>query len=218
METTMMVMDNQVRQCDGLEMDASAGQDAIDTAIRLDRVNRARQGDRIALSELIEQESPGLRRYLLSAVGNLESAEELLQETMVHVVGSIGRLKDAACFRGWLYRIASNEIRNLYRDRRRSAIRFSMLSDGTVEGRTDPDDPEIGQVLQTQEVRGQVASAVARLKEFHRRVVTLRCFERLSYAQISDRIGCSESSARTGFVRAKRQIRHELQRLGLTGS
>lgn len=218
METTMMVADNQVRQCDMMEMDAPVGQDAIDAAIRLDRVNRARQGDRIALSELIEQESPGLRRYLLSAVGNLESAEELLQETMVNVVGAIGRLKDPACFRGWLYRIASNEIRNLYRDRRRSGIRFSMLSDGTVEAMTDPDDLEIGQILQTQEVRRQVASAVAQLKEFHRSVVTLRCFERLSYAQISDRIGCSESSARTGFVRAKRQIRHELQRLGLTGS
>jgi RNA polymerase sigma factor (sigma-70 family) len=217
METTMMATDNRVGQCGVLEMDAPTGQDALETAIRLDRVNRARQGDRIALSELIEAESPGLRRYLISAVGNLESAEELLQETMVHVVGSIGRLKDAACFRGWLYRIASNEIRNLYRDRRKSAIRFSMLSEG-VEGMTDPDDPEVGQILQSQEVRGQVASAVAGLKEFHRRVVTLRCFERLSYAQISDRIGCSESSARTGFVRAKRQIRHELQRLGLTGS
>src|SRR5512145_71078 len=109
METTMMVADNQIRQCDMLEMDAPAGHDAMDAAIRLDRVNRARQGDRIALSELIEQESPGLRRYLLSAVGNLESAEELLQETMVNVVGAIGRLKDPACFRGWLYRIASNE-------------------------------------------------------------------------------------------------------------
>lgn len=218
METTSMAMDNQVQQSDILEMDAPAGQEAIETAIRLDRVNRARQGDRVALSDLIEQESPGLRRYLLSVVGNLELSEELLQETMVHVVGSIHRLKDPACFRGWLYRIASNEIRNVFRDRRRSAVRFSALNEGTVEGMSDPDDPEIGQILQTQEVRRQVASAVAGLKEFHRRVVTLRCFERLSYAQISDRIGCSESSARTGFVRAKRQIRHELQRLGLTGS
>ncbi len=218
MKTTSMAMDNQVREYDILETNAPVEREAIESAIRRDRVDRARQGDRIALSELVEEESPGLRRYLLSAVGNPDLAEELLQETLVRVVGSIHRLKDPACFRGWFYRIATNEIRNLYRDRRRSTVRFSSLSECTIEGMTDPDDPEIAQILQNRELRGQVSAAVSRLKDFHRRVVTLRCFERLSYAQISDRIGCSESSARTGFVRAKRQIRHELQRLGLTGS
>ncbi len=212
MATETMVLEN-MQSCSEGMTDAAVG--SLDIAELVVCAQRNRQD---ALDELIDRVQPALHRYLLSTLRNPDMAEELLQEVLVKVVRSLGRLRDPRGFHGWLYRIASNEVKNFYRHRRRAAIRFSTLHEDAAEQFAEEDQPSADQAAIASEIGRHLTDAVAALKSFQRRVVMMRCYEQLTYAQISDRIGCSETNARSGFARAKRQIRSRLQRLGLTGS
>jgi RNA polymerase sigma-70 factor (ECF subfamily) len=212
MATETLVLDNG-QSCNEGMTDAAVG--SLDIA---ELVGCAQHNRQDALDELVDRVQPALYRYLLATLRNPDIAEEVLQEVMVKVVRSLDCLRDPRGFHGWLYRIASNEVKNFYRDRRRAAIRFSALHEEAAEQFAEEDQPTADQAVIASEIGRHLTDAVAGLKTFHRRIVMMRCYEQLSYAQISDRIGCSETNARSGFARAKRQIRSRLQRLGLTGS
>jgi hypothetical protein len=63
-----------------------------------------------------------------------------------------------------------------------------------------------------------VSKAATKLKHRQRAVLSLRCFEGMSYAQIAESIGCSETQARVSFFRAKKSLRKDLTRRGFSKS
>ena len=82
-------------------------------------VLRAQSGDRGALDALLASVQEPLYRYVLSLVGERQTAEDALQETFVRVYRKLGWLREPELFRPWAYRIATREaFRQLKRERR----------------------------------------------------------------------------------------------------
>jgi hypothetical protein len=66
------------------------------------------------------------------------------------------------------------------------------------------------QALMHQELAAAVCEAMDSITLRHRNILTLRCFQDLSYAEIAVTTGGTELQARLLFFRAKRSLRHEL--------
>jgi RNA polymerase sigma-70 factor (ECF subfamily) len=77
---------------------------------------RARAGDRDAFSALVDLHHRAARRVAAIALGNLDEADEAVQDACLTAWRRIDRLDDPAAFRAWLLRITWRKAL----DRRRS--------------------------------------------------------------------------------------------------
>ena len=83
-------------------------------------VERAQQGDRLALEELYLLHFDRIYSYLHVSVGNRHDAEDLTTQTFLKMLESIGRFRwQSAPFSAWLFRIAHNLAMDHFRARKR---------------------------------------------------------------------------------------------------
>ena len=76
-------------------------------------IERSKNGDCSAFSELVSQFTTELYRFALYMTGNKEDAEDAVQEALLSVWKSIHSLKDNSLFKAWLFKILSNKCKTL---------------------------------------------------------------------------------------------------------
>jgi RNA polymerase sigma factor (sigma-70 family) len=179
---------------------------------------QAKLGDRDCLDRLSRLIEPRLRAYIYRATLDSETTCDLLQEVLLQVITSISTLENAANFRPWAFRIASNKIRDFYRARKRkTAAQFSTLEDSLLESVLQDENSDSEQSMVRKELAQRIVESMGRLKHRYRSIVALRCFEDMSYSDIAQAVGCTEMDARVSFFRAKRQMKKQLSRVGFSG-
>jgi len=165
-----------------------------------DMVHRCRNGERAAFEELFETYQPRLKYYVRRLDGD-GGADDILQDIWLTVFKKIHKLKDAQLFTVWLYRIARNKVYDGFR-RKERFVRLpedEIPVSGGDEPLFDADDAE------------RLHAALARLKPYHREVLTLCFVEQMSYQSIADVIGCSIGTIRSRIFYAKQSLRKEME-------
>jgi len=85
---------------------ASADGDAADRVL----VERALEGDRGALRQLVERHQPFVYNIALKMFGRREDAQDLTQEVFVKVITSLKTFRNESALRTWLYRLTVNHF------------------------------------------------------------------------------------------------------------
>jgi RNA polymerase sigma-70 factor, ECF subfamily len=151
---------------------------------------KVRARDRGAWDDLVVREHGRIFNLHLRLTGDREAAADLTQETFVaayqsaHTYAAVGRPE------AWLYGVALNCSRQWYRKSGRQEA-----PDELNEALPDP-QPTAEELAILRERSDLVCSAVQRLPELYRRVVTLRYFAGVSAAEIA-----STDGVPTGTVR-----------------
>ena len=144
-----------------------------------------------------------LRRFLLATCGDAELAEELLQATFSRLV-EVGQTARPESIRGWLFKVAHNELR-LWR--RRSATHARWLGSG-------PAGPAAPVVPWEEAIRGEEAAAVRRalaaLPSEQRQVVEARIQHGRSFAAIAAEFGLPLGTVLTRMRLALAKLRQSL--------
>ena len=132
-------------------------------------------GDETALATLIDRHADSVHAYLIRHSGNRDDADDLLQETWVRVARSASSFDTARRFRSWLYRIATNLARDLFRRRmtRERALRDLAARPLAAPGADSAD-------------RGELRERIADLPENLRAVLLLRYYEGMSEAEMAE--------------------------------
>lgn len=179
-------------------------------------VRKAKQGDKSSLDRLAEVAESRLKSHFLRITLDFDLAGDLTQETMLRMIKYLERLENVRRFWPWLFRIAANITNDHYRGKKRGMVtRFSSMEDGSLQEVLRDDSCRPEKPIFRQEACFLLNNAVSALKKKHREIVTMRCFDGLSYAQIGDNCGCSEISVRTTLSRAKKNIREYLLNQGV---
>lgn len=169
------------------------------------------------MEALVNAVQPRVRAYILRCTLNEDLTEDILQETMLQLLISLKSLKNPERFWPWLFKIASNKIVSHFRKaKQHSSIRFSAMEDHVLESvLQDPAKPEASQPA-LKELYNLVMQGMESLSAPQRSVLALRCFEGLQYQEIAEAVGCSESTARVQFLRARKKINSSLARRGFS--
>jgi RNA polymerase sigma-70 factor, ECF subfamily len=179
-------------------------------------LKKAQRGDRESLCALAELARKDVFAYLLRLTLDVHVTEDLCQETIVQMLESLPKLRIATVksFWAWLYKTAFSRVSHQFRDQGNARLRHRTLSaDRFVEQM--PDQGHSGpQHLMHKELRSAIWEAMGSVKIRYRNILTLRCFQNLSYAEIALATGGSELQARLLFFRAKRSLRHQLASQG----
>lgn len=139
-------------------------------------------------------------RYCLALCRDEAMAEEVTQETFFKALQSIDKFDGKCRLYVWLCQIAKNTYFTLYKKEQR----------GQPEGpdaRTDGPEQRFLQAESAFEIH-RILHAMA---EPYKEVFSLRAFGELSFAQIGQLFGKTESWARVTYHRAKLKIKEELK-------
>lgn len=180
-------------------------------------LERAKQGDRAALAEIITAHQSRVYNVALRMCGNVEDAEETLQETFFNALKALPRFEGRSQLSTWLYRIASNAC--LSRRRRGASQPETISVDETGEVEEDGDftpkffidwsqAPE--DELLTAELQAVMAQAITQLPSSLRIVLIWRDLEGLSTEETAEVLGLSEGTVKVRLHRARLKLRELL--------
>jgi RNA polymerase sigma-70 factor (ECF subfamily) len=111
---------------------------------------------------------------------------------------------------GWLWSIARSTLRE--HERRGEAARRGARRLGRERrALTDREIERIEDLASSEDLRTAVARGLDQLPEEQREAVRLRILEGLSYAEIAQRLGLTESGTRTRVTRAMQTLRGMLE-------
>jgi RNA polymerase sigma-70 factor, ECF subfamily len=159
---------------------------------------RTRLSDIPAFEQLFRRYYHPLHRLLFRMLGDVDQAEDVVQETFVALYTHPPHLvSDSDELRTWLYRVALNRGYNVLRSRRRAEQHLPDLF-----ATAQPPDPE-SEALRAEE-RERVRIALSRLPERQAKLLVLRQDEGLRYAEIASILEVAPGSIGTLLVRAQR--------------
>lgn len=173
-------------------------------------VELAKQGDKAALSHLVNKYSERIYNLALRILRKKEDAEDILQETFLTVIEKLNTFDGRSTFFTWIYRIATNA--SLMRLRKKKMIFQELMEDPeyneSIESRVFVDwsqDPSLN--LYDQEVKMKLDEAVNKLSDIYRSVFILRDIEGLSIKDTSAILNISEENVKIRLRRARQFLR-----------
>ncbi len=182
----------------------------------IELVNKARNGDKDSLSRLSGRSVNYLRTYIYRLTLDESLTEDIVQDSMLELVQSIGKLKNAESFFSWLRVMAVNKMYSrLKKEKRHKAVSLSADEDKYIQIADDYEGRDNMSVLESKEWKQIILESMRLLKPRQRQVLVLRCYESMEYAQIAEEMGCSRFNARVLFYRAKNALKNKLRHRGL---
>ncbi len=187
-------------------------------------IDEARDGSREAIGRLIDS----CRAYLL-LVANEEldpslrvkvAASDLVQDTLLAAQAEFPRFRGRSQgeLMSWLRRVLLNDLADLRR-RYQQADKRAISREEPLAGDSRADRPAVQLPTRdptpransiAREEAAALQRAMAGLPDDHRRAVTLRNWERLTFAEIAERMNRTPEAARKLWVRAIERLRDEL--------
>jgi RNA polymerase sigma factor (sigma-70 family) len=168
-----------------------------------------------AFTELYRRHAEDLLRYFARRTLDPETAAELTAETFAEAFASRGSYRDQGVNGvAWLYGIARHRLGRFFRNGRVDADARRKL--GMPERDLPPDDYErIEDLIDFAPIRQALVEALETLSEDQREAMRLRVIDGLGYAEVAERLRCSEQSARQRVSRGLRKIALLLQERGM---
>lgn len=152
------------------------------------------------MEQIYQRHAQTVYKFLLSQTHDQDLAEELTQETFYQAVRSIGRFDGSCKVSVWLCQIAKH-------------LWYQHLRKHRREGPMPEDIPEVPAPsaeagLLEREGRLDLLRQIHTLPPDAREVVYLRAFGGLSFREIGDVLGKTETWARVTFYRSKEKLRN----------
>ncbi len=179
-------------------------------------VGRVARGDREAFEELYRRVARRLGGYLFKLLRQQDLVEEALDDTMLVVWQKAGTFDASSRVSTWLFGIAHRKaLKAMEHSRRHLRAVHPPLAEGREAEPERPADPE-QKALRRDDLR-RLARGIEGLPPEQRAVVELTFFEGLSYAEISDVVGCPVNTVKTRMFHARKQLRRSVDRSATEG-
>ena len=149
------------------------------------------------MSRLYQQHAQTVYKFLLAQCRDAHLAEELTQETFYQAIRSVDRFNGSCKVSVWLCQIAKHLWYQHLRTHRREA----------AEGPPETVLPSAEEETLAQEGQLELLRKIHALSPDAREVVYLRSFGGLSFREIGDVCGRTETWARVTFYRSKELLR-----------
>jgi RNA polymerase sigma-70 factor (ECF subfamily) len=167
-------------------------------------------GKESAFNELVSRYQDRLHNFLYRYTHNHQDCEDLVQETFLRVHKSKHSYERIAKFSTWMYTIALNLAKSLYKKKKR------MYKVSIHKDESDPDDRELhiedSSILQDETLHEKLCmeeleKALMELPEDFREVIILRDLQQLSYEEISEITKIPMGTVKSRINRGRAQIK-----------
>jgi RNA polymerase sigma-70 factor (ECF subfamily) len=162
------------------------------------------RGDANAQFRLFERYNKGLFLICLRYAKDRPEAQDILQEAFLTIFKDLGQYKGDGAFEGWLHKVTVRTA--LQHLRRKNPLRFAEDYNQLPPQAfgTAPDSDLSGEAI---------LHLVQQLPDGYRTVFNMHGIEAWSYTEIAAELGITESSVRSQYTRACKQLRLMVDKL-----
>ena len=160
---------------------------------------RARDGEREAFRQLLEQNYDLIYRVAYRFSGNPDNAEDIAQDVCVGLVGKLASFKGEARFSSWLYRVTLNACRD--HARRQASVRSLHQAYGEVSALVEAGGRD------TARQAAWAHEALASLDPALRETALLVVSEDLSHAEAAEILGVKEATVSWRMHEVRKKLR-----------
>ena len=168
-------------------------------------------GDQRALEHLLTRIRPMVVQYCRARIGigmlGSQSAEDIAQDTLVAVVGALGRWRPEKRVMAFVYGIASNKVVDAYRAAGR---------DRSVATEFVPEEPDLDHGPEQAALHGGVVAELRalldQLPEHHREILVLRVALGMTAVETATAVGSTSGAVRVTQHRALAKLRELVER------
>ncbi len=180
-----------------------------------DLVDRAREGDEQAFSQLVRRHQQRIHRLALHILRDRAEAEDVTQETFIRAYRALSRFDGRSEPYTWFYRIAVNLSLNTIRSRK-SQRTTNEGDDPRLEAlirekRSDADPPAQAAQRQLYEA---LAQGIDELSETLRTTLVIVCMDGRSHEEASAILGAPEGTIAWRVHEARRKLREFMAKRG----
>lgn len=148
---------------------------------------------------------PRLRRFAVALTGDLDQADDLVQETCMRALSRVEQWQPGTRLDSWMYRIAQN----LWLDRMRAKkVRGEQVDVEAAEALAGPDGRDVVESRLTLEA---VSAAMAHLPVEQRMLIALVCIDGLSYKEAAEITETPIGTVMSRLARARRELHVRLE-------
>ena len=174
-------------------------------------MQRVANGDRHAFTTLVQVHQNSILNFIWRLMGDKTRAEDLSQDVFLRVWKSAPKYENRAKFSTWIYRIATNLCLNKMRTLKIKNMFLTQLPlKRQPQINTDSKTPE-NQLLRAEQTR-KIFDILNTLPSAQRIAVTLKFYQGLSYAEISEILDRSIPAVDALLVRAKKNIQKKIRK------
>ena len=155
------------------------------------------QGNREAVSQLLERHTRRVRDYVRLLVKDNDVADDLTQEVLIKVVKVLdeGRYIDKGRFLPWVLRIAHNRVLDYFRTQKHNKTVSESSAGFDVLGSKNLAEPSIEDRIISEQRADEIRALVEELPEEQRQVVKMRYYEGMSFKEIAEHTGVGINTA-----------------------
>ena len=168
-----------------------------------DEIARLRRRDPAALAGVVGRYQHRLYRYLARITRDPAAADDLFQQTWLHVVRQIGRYDPGRSFDTWLFAIAHNAAVDFLRRRGGESL------DDVQRPLRTPEPDALAQAIASERA-AILASRVSALPALYREALTLRFEEGLKLEEIAEVTRAPLATVKSRVRRALEHLRGSL--------
>lgn len=177
-------------------------------------LEKSKAGDVAAFEMLIEAYQKKIFNLAFRMIGNYDDAGDLAQEALIRIFKSISNFKEQSSLSTWIYRITTNvcldEIRKKKNRKVLSLDEEIHVDDGDMQRQIMSDDPLPDELMEKEELRQIISSAIDSLPEEQKLVITLRDIQGLSYDEIARVLDCPAGTVKSRINRARFALKNVL--------
>lgn len=178
-------------------------------------LNQYLEGDKSAISTLINKHNRRVRDYLYTMVKDRDIADDIAQETFMKAIKVIdeGRYTDNGKFLSWVLRIAHNRALDYFRSQKTNTKVNESSAGYNVLGTIKYADKSVEESIISEQTAAEIRSLVELLPEEQKEVVMLRYYSDLSFKEIAEQTGVSINTAlgrmRYALINMRRMIKEK---------
>jgi RNA polymerase sigma-70 factor (ECF subfamily) len=178
-------------------------------------IRRAVRGDASAFESLYAHHKRALFQTALRVLGNVEDAEDALQEGLFAAFRNLKRFEGRSQFSTWLTRIVINASlmrRRSMRSRPAVSLEHFSEEENTIpaEERFAAADPSPEEIYERRELRNLIKANLAELSPVLRDAFVLRESQGLTTSEAARALGVSENTLKARLWRARQQLAERL--------
>ena len=179
----------------------------------IELITLARHGDKNAFGELAQRYQTPMQRFAMRLAADTESPLDLVQEAILQAYLSLGRLRNPARFKSWLYGIMLNVYRSRLRDRKIAFFSLEAIVEGLSFFPAPFADPVLTpeRLAEEREQYETVLNAVNSLPPADRDIIFLFYYVQLSLPEIMTSLNIPAGTAKVRLHRARRQLKSILE-------
>ena len=165
-------------------------------------ISQIANGDAKAFERLFCDTKKQVFSFVLSMVGNVSDAEDILQETYLKVYHFAGKYKPQGKAMSWIFKIAHNEVKMYFRKK---------------GNHKTEDFDQLENVITFEQVSGLedrlvLESAFRYIKEKDRTILMLHLVSGFKHREIAELMNCPLSTVLSKYNRALKQLKNEIER------